>query len=105
MIGRFINGMAIGIYYMIIPIILVELSPSFRRGALTTLAPLFINVGVFFGRAMGYYVMPGDFIYTLLVIFPLITCFGGLWKMMDTPNSLIERGLDDKGLEILKLIR
>ncbi|KAI3765051.1 hypothetical protein L2E82_15075 [Cichorium intybus] len=54
LIGRLVTGIGIGFAILIVPIYIVEISPTTSRGLLTSFPEIFINFGILLGYVSGY---------------------------------------------------
>ncbi|CAL8464878.1 g4413 [Coccomyxa elongata] len=108
--GRIILGFAIGLANQAVPVYLSEMSPPTLRGSLNMcfqLATAFgiliancINYGTnFLGPDLGWRLSLG------LASVPALVFFVGSVLLPDTPNSLVQRGYEKEGRQILELVR
>ncbi|EIE20603.1 general substrate transporter [Coccomyxa subellipsoidea C-169] len=109
-IGRVVLGVAIGFATQAVPMYLSEMSPATLRGSLNIcfqLATAFgiliancINYGTnFLGPNLGWRLSLG------LASVPAFVFFVGSLLLPDTPNSLVQRGYEKEGRQILELMR
>ncbi|PNX83808.1 sugar transport protein 13-like, partial [Trifolium pratense] len=108
-----------------VPVFLSEIAPSRIRGALNILFSLNVTIGILFANLVNYGTSkspssnPGHFTCSPLRIkggwgwrlslglagIPALLLTIGAILVVDTPNSLIERGRTEEGKAVLKKIR
>ncbi|EMS50819.1 Sugar transport protein 13 [Triticum urartu] len=92
-----------------IPLFLSEIAPTTIRGGLNSLFQINITVGILFANLVNYgtnRIHPWGWRLSLsLAGFPAVLFTLGAFFMVDTPNSLIERGRQEEGKFMLKKIR
>ncbi|XP_058114166.1 sugar transport protein 7 [Magnolia sinica] len=109
LLGRIMLGVGIGFGNQAVPLYLSEMAPAHLRGALNMMFQLATTLGIFTANMINYgtqKINPWGWRLSLgLAMFPaLLMTVGGLF-LPETPNSLIEQGLKDKGRKILEKIR
>lgn len=92
------------------PVFLSEIAPSRIRGALNILFQLDITLGILFANLVNYATnkIKGHWGWRIslgLGGIPALLLTLGAYLVVDTPNSLIERGHLDKGKAVLRKIR
>lgn len=108
-LGRIMLGVGIGFGNQAVPLYLSEMAPRHLRGALNMMFQLATTLGIFTANMINYgteKLNPWGWRLSLgLAAAPaLVMTIGGIF-LPETPNSLIERGLMEKGREILEKIR
>ncbi|KAH8340749.1 hypothetical protein KR059_005904 [Drosophila kikkawai] len=92
--GRFLAGMSGGGCYVVLPIFIAEIADNSVRGALSSMAMMYVSMGMMVGFALAsylsYYLMP-CIIIALPVVF-MLAIFG----LAETPQFLLRRGQDAK---------
>ncbi|XP_070143279.1 facilitated trehalose transporter Tret1 isoform X3 [Drosophila kikkawai] len=92
--GRFLAGMSGGGCYVVLPIFIAEIADNSVRGALSSMAMMYVSMGMMVGFALAsylsYYLMP-CIIIALPVVF-MLAIFG----LAETPQFLLRRGQDVK---------
>ncbi|XP_020195024.1 sugar transport protein MST4-like [Aegilops tauschii subsp. strangulata] len=108
-VGRILLGCGVGFANQAIPLFLSEIAPTTNRGGLNSLFQLNITVGILFANLVNYgtnRIHPWGWRLSLsLAGFPVVLFTLGAFFMVDTPNSLIERGRQEEGKVVLKKIR
>ncbi|XP_044955383.1 sugar transport protein MST4-like [Hordeum vulgare subsp. vulgare] len=108
-VGRILLGCGVGFANQAIPLFLSEVAPTTIRGGLNTLFQLNITIGILFASLVNYgtnNIHPWGWRLSLsLAGFPAMLLTLGALFMVDTPNSLIERGHLVEGKVVLKKIR
>ncbi|KAG8367536.1 hypothetical protein BUALT_Bualt16G0082100 [Buddleja alternifolia] len=107
--GRIMLGVGIGFGNQGVPLYLSEMAPANVRGALNMLFQLATTTGIFTANMVNFgtaKIHPWGWRLSLgLAAAPaLIMTIGGL-LLPETPNSLVERGMKQKGREVLEKIR
>lgn len=107
--GRIMLGVGIGFGNQAVPLYLSEMAPTHLRGALNMMFQLATTSGVFTANMVNYgtqKLKPWGWRLSLgLAAFPAILMTVGGICLSETPNSLIERGMRDKGRKVLEKIR
>lgn len=109
-VGRVLLGCGIGFANQAVPVFLSEIAPSRIRGALNILFQLDITLGILFANLVNYATnkIKGHWGWRIslgLGGIPALLLTLGAYLVVDTPNSLIERGHLDKGKAVLRKIR
>ncbi|KAL5729385.1 Sugar transport protein 7 [Ranunculus cassubicifolius] len=108
-LGRIMLGVGIGFGNQAVPLYLSEMAPAHLRGALNMMFQLATTLGIFTANMINYgteKIHPWGWRLSLgLAAAPaLLMTIGGL-LLPETPNSLIERGMENKGRKVLEKIR
>lgn len=108
-LGRILLGIGVGFANQSIPLYLSEMAPPKLRGGLNMCFQLFITIGILAANLINYGTQKlekyGWRISLALAAVPaLIITIGSLF-LADTPNSLIERGHQEKAKAMLEKIR
>ncbi|XP_017119967.1 facilitated trehalose transporter Tret1 [Drosophila elegans] len=92
--GRFLAGMSGGGCYVVLPIFISEIADNSVRGALSSMAMMYVAIGMMVGFSLAsylsYYLMP-CIIVALPVVFML-----AISRLSETPQYLLRRGRDDQ---------
>ncbi|XP_044500032.1 sugar transport protein 8 [Mangifera indica] len=108
-VGRILLGMGVGFGNEAVPLFLSEIAPVKYRGAVNILFQLLVTVGILIANIVNYLtskVHPFGWRISLgLAGVPACILFLGSIVITETPTSLIERGKDVAGKNILKKIR
>lgn len=108
-IGRILLGCGVGFANQAVPLFLSEIAPTRIRGGLNILFQLNVTVGILFANLVNYgtaKLHPWGWRLSLaLAGIPAILLTVGALMVVDTPNSLIERGHAEEGKAVLKRIR
>ncbi|CAL4900636.1 unnamed protein product [Urochloa decumbens] len=108
-VGRILLGCAVGFANHAIPLFLSEIAPTRIRGGLNVLFQLNINIGILFANVVNYgtnRIRPWGWRLSLFLAgIPGALFTLGALLVVDTPNSLIERGRLEVGKAALKKIR
>ncbi|KAI5423486.1 Sugar transport protein 13 [Lathyrus oleraceus] len=109
-VGRILLGCGVGFANQAVPVFLSEIAPSRIRGALNILFQLNVTIGILFANLVNYGTnkIEGGWGWRLslgLAGIPALLLTVGALLVVDTPNSLIERGRLDEGKAVLKKIR
>lgn len=107
-VGRIMLGFGIGSANAVVPLYLSEMAPFKLRGALNQLFQLQTTLGILIAQLINYGVSEWDQGWRLslgLAAVPaLILLLGGL-LLPESPNSLVERGYEAAGREVLEKLR
>ncbi|KAM0952413.1 putative major facilitator, sugar transporter, major facilitator superfamily [Dioscorea sansibarensis] len=109
-IGRILLGIGVGFANQSVPVYLSEMAPARLRGMLNMGFQLMITIGILVANLINYGTAKisggwGWRISLALAAVPAgIITLGSLF-LPDTPNSLIERGYDEKARNMLRRIR
>ncbi|KAJ0965875.1 hypothetical protein J5N97_027013 [Dioscorea zingiberensis] len=109
LLGRIMLGVGIGFGNQAVPLYLSEMAPAHVRGALNMMFQLATTLGIFSANMINYgtgKINPWGWRLSLgLAAAPaFLMTIGGL-LLPETPNSLIEQGLTEKGRQVLERIR
>ncbi|KAJ7979653.1 Sugar transport protein [Quillaja saponaria] len=107
--GRIMLGVGIGFGNQAIPLYLSEMAPTHLRGGLNMMFQLATTLGIFTANMINFGTQklePWGWRLSLgLAAIPaLFMTLGGI-LLPETPNSLIERGSNEKGRKVLERIR
>ncbi|KAL2502587.1 Sugar transport protein 7 [Forsythia ovata] len=108
-LGRIMLGVGIGFGNQAVPLYLSEMAPTHLRGGLNMMFQLATTIGIFTANMINYgteKLRPWGWRLSLgLAAVPaILMTIGGIF-LPETPNSLIERGLKEKGQKVLEKIR
>ncbi|KAJ1440104.1 Sugar/inositol transporter [Sesbania bispinosa] len=108
-LGRVMLGVGIGFGNQAIPLYLSEMAPTHLRGGLNMMFQVATTFGIFTANMVNYgtqKIRPWGWRLSLgLAAVPaLLMTVGGIF-LPETPNSLIERGLQERGRKLLEKIR
>ncbi|KAF6143695.1 hypothetical protein GIB67_021705 [Kingdonia uniflora] len=107
--GRIMLGVGIGFGNQAIPLYLSEMAPAHLRGGLNIMFQLATTLGIFTANMINYgteKIHPWGWRLSLgLAAAPAFLMTVGGYFIPETPNSLVERGLEDKGRLVLEKIR
>lgn len=109
-VGRILLGCGVGFANQAVPVFLSEIAPTRIRGGLNILFQLNVTIGILFANLVNYGTakIEGGWGWRLslgLAGIPALLLTVGALLVVDTPNSLIERGKLDEGKAVLKKIR
>ncbi|KAL6188760.1 hypothetical protein ACLB2K_040151 [Fragaria x ananassa] len=109
-IGRLLLGCGVGFGNQAVPLFLSEVAPSRIRGSLNILFQLNVTIGLLLANVInfGSSKVTGGWGWRLslgLAAVPSVLLTIGALVVVDTPNSLIERGKLEQGKAVLKRIR
>ncbi|XP_051128038.1 sugar transport protein 13 [Andrographis paniculata] len=109
-IGRILLGCGVGFANQAVPLFLSEIAPTRIRGGLNILFQLNVTIGILFANLVNYGTakIKGGWGWRVslgLAGIPAGLLTVGALLVVDTPNSLIERGRLDEGKSVLKKIR
>uniref|UniRef100_A0A0D6R242 Major facilitator superfamily (MFS) profile domain-containing protein n=1 Tax=Araucaria cunninghamii TaxID=56994 RepID=A0A0D6R242_ARACU len=108
-IGRILLGCGVGFANQAVPLFLSEIAPTRIRGGLNILFQLNVTIGILFANLVNYgtaKIHPWGWRLSLgLAGIPALLLTVGSIILVETPNSLIERGYLEKGKAVLKKIR
>ncbi|KAK9335789.1 hypothetical protein LIPSTDRAFT_204767 [Lipomyces starkeyi NRRL Y-11557] len=106
-IGRFIGGVAVGMLTATIPMYASELSEAKYRGALSGLLQWMLSWGYLIAQWVGYgcSFVDSSFQWRFPLGFqciPSVILLSGIWFLQESPRWLMEKGLHDEALTVLK---
>ncbi|KAL1543231.1 Sugar transport protein 8 [Salvia divinorum] len=108
-IGRILFGVGVGFGNESVPLFLSEVAPPHQRGAVNILFQLFVTIGILIANLVNFAVANvhpyGWRIALGLAGVPGLALFVGSFVIMETPSSLIERGLEAEGRRSLQKVR
>ncbi|CAA0812282.1 Sugar transport protein 13 [Striga hermonthica] len=109
-IGRILLGCGVGFANQAVPLFLSEIAPTRIRGGLNILFQLNVTIGILFANLVNYGTakIKGGWGWRVslgLAGIPAGLLTLGALLVVDTPNSLIERGHLEEGKAVLKRIR
>ncbi|KAI3715464.1 hypothetical protein L6452_22447 [Arctium lappa] len=109
-VGRILLGCGVGFANQAVPVFLSEIAPTRIRGGLNILFQLNVTIGILFANLVNYGTaqIEGGWGWRLslgLAGIPAGLLTLGALLVVDTPNSLIERGKLEEGKAVLKRIR
>ncbi|KAK3021583.1 hypothetical protein RJ639_046290 [Escallonia herrerae] len=108
-IGRILLGCGVGFANQAVPLFLSEIAPTRIRGGLNILFQLNVTIGILFANLVNYGTAKiGGWGWRLslgLAGIPAGLLTIGALMVVDTPNSLIERGKLEEGKAVLRKIR
>ncbi|XP_047310138.1 sugar transport protein 13 [Impatiens glandulifera] len=109
-VGRILLGCGVGFANQAVPLFLSEIAPTRIRGGLNILFQLNVTIGILFANLVNYGTakIKGGWGWRLslgLAGVPAVMLTLGALLVVDTPNSLIERGRLDEGKSVLRKIR
>ncbi|MCL7049832.1 hypothetical protein MKW94_011770 [Papaver nudicaule] len=107
--GRVLLGVGVGFGNEAVPLFLSEIAPNNIRGAVNILFQLFITIGILCANLVNFFASnhhPWGWRLALgLAGVPAFMLMVGSLVIPETPTSLIERGHEQKGREILEKLR
>ncbi|XP_051131158.1 sugar transport protein 7 isoform X2 [Andrographis paniculata] len=108
-LGRIMLGFGIGFGNQAVPLYLSEMAPTHLRGGLNMMFQLATTLGIFTANMINYGTQklhPWGWRLSLgLAAAPAVLMTVGGVLLPETPNSLIERGREEKGRRVLEKIR
>ncbi|XWS54000.1 hypothetical protein CRYUN_Cryun10bG0050100 [Craigia yunnanensis] len=109
-IGRILLGCGVGFANQAVPLFLSEIAPTRIRGGLNILFQLNVTIGILFANLVNYGTakIEGGWGWRLslgLAGIPALLLTVGAFLVLDSPNSLIERGHLEEGKAALRRIR
>ncbi|KAJ4976014.1 hypothetical protein NE237_001120 [Protea cynaroides] len=109
-IGRIFLGCGVGFGNQAVPLFLSEIAPTRIRGGLNILFQLNVTIGILFANLVNYGTnkIKGGWGWRVslgLAGIPALLITVGALVLVDTPNSLIERGRLEEGKAVLRKIR
>lgn len=108
-VGRILLGFGVGFANQAVPVFLSEIAPTRIRGGLNILFQLNVTIGILFANLVNYGTAKIDGwgwrLSLGLAGIPALLLTVGALLVVDTPNSLIERGKLEEGKAVLRRIR
>ncbi|GLJ21728.1 hypothetical protein SUGI_0404980 [Cryptomeria japonica] len=108
-LGRILLGCGVGFANQAVPLFLSEIAPTRIRGALNILFQLNTTIGILFANVVNYgteRIRPWGWRLSLgLAGIPALLLTVGSLFIVETPNSLVERGQLEEGKAVLRKIR
>lgn len=108
-IGRILLGCGVGFANQAVPLFLSEIAPAQMRGALNILFQLNVTIGILAAELVNYGALKikpwGWRISLSLAGVPGLCLTLGSFLLVETPNSLVERGHHEKAKVVLRKIR
>ncbi|RVW55527.1 Sugar transport protein 13 [Vitis vinifera] len=109
-VGRILLGCGVGFANQAVPLFLSEIAPTRIRGGLNILFQLNVTIGILFANLVNYGTakIKGGWGWRVslgLAGIPAVLLTVGSLLVVDTPNSLIERGRLEEGKAVLRKIR
>ncbi|MCO5547522.1 hypothetical protein L7F22_000972 [Adiantum nelumboides] len=108
-IGRVLLGCGVGFANQAVPLFLSEIAPAHLRGALNILFQLNVTIGILAAELVNYGALKkrpwGWRISLSLAGVPAVILTVGSLLLVETPNSLVERGHFEKAKVVLRKIR
>ncbi|KAG0481500.1 hypothetical protein HPP92_012358 [Vanilla planifolia] len=109
-IGRILLGIGVGFANQSVPLYLSEMAPAKLRGMLNNCFQLMITIGILAASVINYFTAKikggwGWRVSLALAAVPAVIITAGSLFLPDTPNSLIERGHEEKARAMLRRIR
>lgn len=104
---RMVMGLGVGISSVVVPLYLAEVSPSGKRGALSSLNQLMITVGILIAYIVDYSLASHQAWRWMvgLAILPSVVLMVGMFFMPETPRWLVKRGRTDEARQALMRVR
>ena len=107
-VGRVMLGFGIGSANAVVPLYLSEMAPYKLRGALNQLFQLLTTLGILIAQLINYGVAEWDEGWRLslgLAAVPALILLIGGFLLPESPNSLVERGFETAGRQVLEKLR
>jgi len=107
-VGRIMLGFGIGCANQVVPLYLTEMAPFKLRGALNQMFQLATTIGILVAQLINFgikdWAQGWRLSLGLAAVPALLLFFGGI-MLPESPNSLVERGFEDKGRAVLEKLR
>nr|KYP42126.1 Sugar transport protein 10 [Cajanus cajan] len=107
-IGRILLGFGVGYCNQSVPVYLSEMAPANIRGALNIGFQMMITIGILIANLINYGTSKLNNGWRMSLgigaVPAFVLCVGSIF-LVETPNSLIERGKHEKAKEMLRKIR
>ncbi|KAG8373719.1 hypothetical protein BUALT_Bualt11G0054000 [Buddleja alternifolia] len=109
-VGRILLGIGVGFANQSVPLYLSEMSPYNYRGTFNICFQLMITVGILCANMINYFTaqISGGWGWRVslgLAAVPALIILIASFFLSDTPNSLVERGMEEEAKAVLKRIR
>lgn len=108
-VGRILLGCGVGFANQAVPLFLSEIAPVQLRGGLNILFQLNVTIGILFANLVNYgtaKITPWGWRLSLAIAaVPALCLTIGSLVVVETPNSLVERGHMEKAKTILRKVR
>ncbi|KAM7262317.1 hypothetical protein ACFE04_021394 [Oxalis oulophora] len=109
-IGRLLLGIGVGFANQSVPVYLSEMAPANMRGALNMCFQMAITIGILVANSVNYGTNQivggwGWRVSLALAAVPALMMVVGSLFLPDSPNSLLERGHNEKAREMLEKVR
>ncbi|XP_017104189.2 facilitated trehalose transporter Tret1-like [Drosophila bipectinata] len=92
--GRFLAGISGGGCYVVLPIFIAEIADNGVRGALSSMAMMYVSIGMMIGFSLAsylsYHLMP-----CIAITFPIVFLLA-IIGLAETPQYLLRRGRDEQ---------
>ncbi|XP_030558999.1 facilitated trehalose transporter Tret1-like [Drosophila novamexicana] len=92
--GRFLAGISGGGCYVVLPIFVAEISDNNIRGALSSMAMMYVSIGMIIGYILttylSYYLMP-----CIAILLPVVYLLA-IWGLSETPQHLLRKGRNEQ---------
>ncbi|XP_053136756.1 solute carrier family 2, facilitated glucose transporter member 5-like isoform X2 [Hemicordylus capensis] len=110
MFSRFVAGICSGMFSSAVPICLAEISPKYLRGAINTVAILFLTLGIQLGQIFALEEVLGNTKgFPILMSFSMILALFDIFLLPLFPESprylLIQKRNEEQAREVLKKLR
>ncbi|KAM7362746.1 facilitated trehalose transporter Tret1-like [Cochliomyia hominivorax] len=102
-VARYLGGMTGGGNYVVVPIFITEIADPSIRGALSSMAMLFLSFGIMTGFVLSSYL---DYYHSpcIIMIFPLVYLIA-VAQFPETPQFLLRKQQIDKAREAFKFYK
>ncbi|KAK4120462.1 general substrate transporter [Parathielavia appendiculata] len=109
MVGRFVNGLSVGICSAQVPVYITEVSPPTMRGTLVSLQQWAITWGILimYFICYGCSFIQGTASFRVpwgLQMLPAACLFGGLWREPESPRWLFKKDRQDEAKHVLAML-
>ncbi|RDX70836.1 Sugar transport protein 10, partial [Mucuna pruriens] len=107
-VGRLLLGIGVGFCNQAVPVYLSEMAPTKIRGALNMGFSMMTTIGILVANLINYCTAKHDNGWRISLgvgaVPAIVLCLGSFF-LVETPNSLIERGQHEKAKKMLQKIR